>query len=81
VKWYRLAAEQGDAEVQLNLGVKYSVGDGVRQSCLDAAKLFRRAADTGVAQAQYIYGIMHLNGNGILKNRAIANINKRKELT
>ncbi len=29
MKWYRLAAEQGDAEAQGNLGVMYGNGTGV----------------------------------------------------
>ena len=31
VKWYRLAAEQGHAKAQNNLGVMYAYGDGVVQ--------------------------------------------------
>ena len=31
VKWYRRAAEQGDASAQLNLGFMYSNGEGVAQ--------------------------------------------------
>ena len=29
VKWYTLAAEQGDARAQGNLGVMYAFGDGI----------------------------------------------------
>ena len=32
VKWYRLAAEQGDSDAQLNLGFMYSKGQGVPQN-------------------------------------------------
>ena len=31
VKWYSLAAEQGDADAQTNLGVMYANGEGVLQ--------------------------------------------------
>ena len=31
VKWYRLAAEQGDENAQLGLGVMYFVGEGVKK--------------------------------------------------
>ena len=31
VKWYRLAADQGDAQAQYNLGLMYSEGQGVQQ--------------------------------------------------
>jgi hypothetical protein len=36
VKWYRLAAEQGYADAQNNLGVMYDNGEGVPQSDIDA---------------------------------------------
>ena len=32
VKWYRKAAEQGDADAQANLGSAYGAGRGVRQT-------------------------------------------------
>ena len=36
VKWYRLAAEQGDALAQTNLGVMYANGTGVIQDYVRA---------------------------------------------
>ncbi len=38
LKWYRLAAEQGHADAQNNLGVMYSYGDGVPQDYQEALK-------------------------------------------
>ena len=35
-KWYALAAEQGDAEAQFNLGVMYFKGQGVLQDYVTA---------------------------------------------
>ena len=35
-KWYRLAADQGDASAQLNLGVSYDNGQGVPQDYSEA---------------------------------------------
>ena len=32
LKWYRMAAEQGDAEAQYNLGVMYNNGKGVPEN-------------------------------------------------
>ena len=32
VKWFRLAAEQGDAQAQFQLGVMYDMGLGVPQN-------------------------------------------------
>ena len=31
LKWYRLAAEQGDSAAQFELGIAYSAGEGVEQ--------------------------------------------------
>lgn len=36
VKWFRMAAEQGDAEAQLNLGNAYCYGHGVEQDYIEA---------------------------------------------
>jgi TPR repeat protein len=49
VKWYRLAADQGDADDQYNLGVMYDNGDGVPENDAEAARWFRLAADQGDA--------------------------------
>jgi TPR repeat protein len=54
VIWTKLAAEQGDAREQYNLGWMYDEGQGVAQNDVEAFKLFKLAADQGLAQAQYI---------------------------
>ena len=38
VRWFRLAAEQGNAEAQLYLGVMYSNGRGVPQDDAEAVR-------------------------------------------
>ena len=38
VKWYRLAAAQGNADVQFNLGTMYYDGKGVTQDYAEAVK-------------------------------------------
>ena len=68
LKWYRLAAAQGDAEAQLNLGVMYAHGHGVPQDYAEALKWFRLAAAQGHAEAQYNLGVMYLNGQGIAQD-------------
>jgi TPR repeat protein len=47
----RARAEQGDAEAQVSLGVKYSNGDGVPEDDAEAARRYRLAADQGLAEA------------------------------
>ena len=48
VKWYRLAAEQGDADAQASLGWMYASGRGVEQDDAEAVKWYRLAAEQGV---------------------------------
>ncbi len=51
VKWFRKAAEQGDAAAQRALGVCYDNGYGVEQSDSEAIKWYQKAADQGDASA------------------------------
>jgi TPR repeat protein len=51
MKWYRLAADQGDANGQYILGIMYADGKGVPQNYAEAMKWYRLAADQGVAEA------------------------------
>jgi hypothetical protein len=52
VRWYRIAAEQGHAIAQNNLGMCYSYGNGVTQDYTKAVRWFRLAAEQGDADAQ-----------------------------
>ena len=47
VKWFRLAAEQGTARAQFNLGVMYEKGLGVKQDYLFAHMWSNIAASNG----------------------------------
>ena len=49
---YRLAAEQGFAPAQYNLGAMSFEGLGVPQDHKEAEKWFRRSAEQGIARAQ-----------------------------
>ena len=64
VKWYRLAADQGYASAQSNLGIMYDEGRGVPQDYAEAVKWYRLAADQGDADAQINLGSMYANGQG-----------------
>ena len=46
---FRLAADQGLANAQYNLGVMYERGEGVPQDYKEAVRLYRLAADQGLA--------------------------------
>ena len=61
-------AEAGEAEAQLQLGLRYATGDGVVQNSKEAAKWFERAARQGLAEAQYEYGLALLNGRGVVQD-------------
>ena len=64
-KWYRLAAEQGNATAQFNLGLKYELGEGIPKNYTESVKWYRLAAEQGNAQAQYNLGVMYENGEGV----------------
>ena len=65
LKWFRLAADQGDASAQLHLlGNMYAQGQGVPQDQAEAGKWYRLAADQGFAQAQYNLGLWYATGEG-----------------
>ena len=52
-KWHRLAAEQGHAEAQNNLGLMYLNGEGVTQSKTSAYMWLYNAASQGVRLAKW----------------------------
>jgi hypothetical protein len=64
-KWYRKAAEQGNADAQLRLGRMYHVGDGVALDLVEAAGWFRESAERGNASAQFALGSMYQYGTGV----------------
>ena len=68
MKWYRLAAEQGYAEGQTNLGVMYVNGAGVDQSSKEAVRWFQLAAEQGHDRAQNYLGLMYESGNGVTES-------------
>jgi len=64
VFWYRRAAEQGDTDAQLNLGLLYATGRGVPQSYGKAVRWYRMAAEQGDADGQSRLGLLYANGQG-----------------
>jgi S1-C subfamily serine protease len=71
-KWYRRAAEQGDAFAQKHLGIKYENGEGLPKNEVEAAKWYRRAAEQGDAFAQMLLAAMYEDGKGLPKNEVEA---------
>ena len=68
VKWFRQAAEQGDAKAQYNLGWCYARGEGVEPDDFEAAKWYRKAAEQGHSKAQYNLGMCYFKGEGVPKD-------------
>ena len=62
---YRLAAEQGLAEAQNNLGALYGDGKGVPQDYTEAVKWYRLSAEQGLAEAQNKLGALYGDGKGV----------------
>jgi TPR repeat protein len=63
-----LAAEQGDAMAQFNLGLMYANGDGVAADPVEAVKWYRLSAEQGNARAQVHLGIMYAEGKGVAQD-------------
>ena len=64
-KWYRKAADQGNAYAQFALGLIYEKGRGVPQDYVEALKWYRKAADQGNPWAQLSLGLMYTTGQGV----------------
>ena len=65
VFWFRKAANQGNADGQFLLGVKYSLGRGVLQDYKQAVIWYRKAAAQENETAQYFLADMHREGRGV----------------
>jgi TPR repeat protein len=74
VKWFRLAAKQGFAKAQYNLGVMYQQGQGVSQDYKTAVKWYALAAEQGDAEAQFNLGVMYFEGQGVLQDYVTAHM-------
>lgn len=68
IKFLTSKAEQGDADAQLRLGIRYYNGDGTTKNPEEAVVWFRKAAEQGNMVAQYYLGIHYYNGDGTAKN-------------
>ena len=55
VKWYRMAAEQGDANAQYSLGLMYAKGQGVGTDEAEADMWFGLAASQGHEEAETLF--------------------------
>ena len=68
VRWYRMAAEQGNATAQTFLGNAYDKGEGVAKDQREAVRWYRMAAEQGYAWAQTKLGYAYKKGEGVTKD-------------
>ena len=71
-KWFRKAAEQGNAEAQNALGDACSSGQGIGQDYEEAAEWYRKAAEQGIADAQKSLGDLYNDGKGVEQDQSEA---------
>jgi len=74
MRWYRLAADQGLAWAQYNLGLMHENGRGVVQDYAEGVRWYRLAAEQGLADAQAKLGVMYFNGDGVLQDYVLAHM-------
>ena len=60
--------EQGDANTQFTLGMRYEYGMGVAQDYVEARKWYLKAAEQGLANAQFHLGGLYYQGHGIAQD-------------
>ena len=68
VKWFRKAADKGNAEAQCMLGVCYAKGQGVEKDPKQAVGWYRKAADQGQKEAQGNLAQCYTDGQGVPKD-------------
>ena len=67
-----MAAEQGFAAAQFNVGNMYSTGRGVGQDLFEANLWYKQAAEKGVLEAQFNLGLAYEAGRGVKKDEVQA---------
>ena len=72
IRWYRRAAEHGNADAQFYLGVSSEYGVGVHKDLGQAVQLVKAAADQGYARARHHLGEMYEEGRGVPKDKIAA---------
>jgi hypothetical protein len=64
----RSVADQGDAEAQYLMGIRYHSGEGVPHDDAKAVEWFERAAEQGQVDAQSLLGAYYWAGRGVPAN-------------
>jgi hypothetical protein len=61
-------AKRGDAQAELEMGMRYAQGDGFIKNPKEAAQWFAKAARHGSGEAQYQLGLALLAGEGVVQD-------------
>jgi TPR repeat protein len=69
LKLLSTAAEKGDANAQLSMGLFYDKGGDLPRDLTLAASWYKKSAEQGNAQAQFNYAMLLTSGEGVTKNR------------
>jgi TPR repeat protein len=64
-KWYRRAAEHGNAFAQFALGTMFDNGDGVAQDYVEAVRWYKRAVEQGETNAMVSLAYAYEKGRGV----------------
>ena len=78
LKWYRLAAGQGDARAMFLLGEAYRTGRLGDTNPGEAVSWYRKASDSGDVDAMYALAKQYEEGRGVEKDEAEAAYWRRK---
>jgi hypothetical protein len=68
LRWYRKAADAGDARGEFMLGLAHDSGEGVAQNYGEALYWYRRAAHHGSAVAEEYLGRLYASGRGVAQD-------------
>lgn len=64
-KFFSKAAEQGNAQAQLKMGMLYATGSGVALDDQKAVSWYLKASEQKIAEAQFYAAVRYANGQGI----------------
>src|SRR6266478_2626468 len=72
IKEVKAKAEAGDADSQVELGLRYLDGKEVPKNQVEAVKWYRKAAEQNYAKAQHNLGFGYGHGEGVVKDQVEA---------
>ncbi len=67
-KQLRAFAERGDTDAQLELGLRFLTGEGLRKDEEEGVRWLEKAAEAGHLRAQYVYGSLFEDGVTVPKD-------------